>query len=48
MLRTIIIILFILFLLAAIPFVVEHVAENFDAPEYPYTGFTPDLPTWPY
>lgn len=35
-----------LFLLMALPFLLCHVAEHWDAPAYPYAGFTPDCPTW--
>ena len=34
------------FLLAASPFIYDHVTTNWDKPEYPYSGFTPDCPTW--
>ena len=34
------------FLLCAAPFIYDHVVENWDKPEYPYSGFTPDCPTW--
>ena len=27
-------------------FAIAHTAETWDAPEYPYTGFTPDCPEW--
>lgn len=32
------------FAVFALPFVAAHVQETWDAPEYPYTGFTPDCP----
>lgn len=35
-----------LFMLGASPFVIEHVQQNWDKPEYPYSGFTPDCPEW--
>lgn len=35
-----------LFILLCLPFVVIHVAEHWDDPIYPYSGFTPDCPTW--
>lgn len=35
-----------LFLLLGLPFVIAHVVDHWDAPEYPYSGFTPDCPTW--
>ena len=35
-----------LFLLLCLPFVTEHVGRNWDAPEYPHTGFCPESPTW--
>ncbi len=34
------------FALAAAPFVVAHVVDHWDAPEYPYSGFCPDCPVW--
>ena len=34
------------FLLVASPFIYDHVVENWDKPEYPYSGFGPDCPTW--
>lgn len=34
------------FFMMALPFIICHVAENWDAPEYPYSGFTPDCPSW--
>lgn len=34
------------FMVLASPFVVAHVAETWDAEEYPYTGFCPDCPEW--
>lgn len=46
------IILFLLvspFLALAAAFVVEDIIDRWDAPEYPYSGFCPDFPTWePY
>lgn len=33
-------------LVVAAPFIYDHVVENQDRPEYPYSGFTPDCPTW--
>lgn len=38
-------ILFI-FLLICLPFVVAHVAEHWDDPIYPYSGFSQDCPIW--
>lgn len=35
-----------IFCLLALPFVVAHVADTWDAPEYPHSGFSPDCPTW--
>lgn len=32
------------FALAAAPFVVAHVVDHWDAPEYPYSGFCPEAP----
>ena len=34
------------FMVLASPFVVAHVADTWDAEEYPYTGFCPDCPEW--
>lgn len=34
------------FMLLSLPFVVEHVQRNWDAPAYPHTGFCPESPTW--
>ena len=34
------------FMLLCLPFVVEHVQRNWDAPEYPHTGFCPDSRAW--
>lgn len=36
----------LLFFCISLPFVVAHVVEHWDAPEYPYSGFSPDCPTW--
>ncbi len=36
---------FMLFMIC-MPFVICHVAEHWDAPEYPHSGFCPDSPTW--
>lgn len=32
------------FLLLAAPFIVAHVADNWNAREYPHSGFRPDSP----
>lgn len=45
-LRVLFYILLFIFFSISIPFVVAHVAEHWDAPEYPHSGFTPDCPTW--
>lgn len=34
------------FFLLSIPFIAAHVADNWDAPIYPHSGFTPDCPSW--
>lgn len=34
----------VVFSVAAMPFVCAHVAETWDAEEYPYSGFCPDYP----
>lgn len=36
----------VLCILLSLPFVVSHVAEHWDDPIYPHSGFTPDCPTW--
>ncbi|MBQ3218880.1 MAG: hypothetical protein IJB33_08425 [Akkermansia sp.] len=38
--------LLFLFALMCLPFVVAHVAEHWDAPEYPHSGFSPECPEW--
>lgn len=43
---TIAIALCAVFCLLAMPFVLEHIAETWDAEEYPHSGFCPDFPTW--
>lgn len=32
--------------LISLPFVVAHVVDGWNAPEYPHSGYTPDCPTW--
>lgn len=32
------------FLLLSAPFIVVHVADTWNAPEYPHSGFCPDSP----
>ena len=46
LLRVLFYLLAFLFFLMALPFIICHVAEHWDAPEYPHTGYTPDCPTW--
>lgn len=36
----------LLLAMLALPFVICHVADTWDAPEYPHTGFCPDCPAW--
>ena len=36
-----------LVLLLGLPFVVLHVQDHWNAPEYPHSGFSPECPTWP-
>ncbi len=38
--------LFLMFCLMALPFVIAHVADTWNAPDYPHSGFSPDCPTW--
>ncbi len=35
-----------MFFLMALPFVFCHVADTWDAPAYPHSGFSPECPTW--
>ena len=35
-----------LIFLLCLPFMVEHVQEHWDDPIYPYSGFSPECPTW--
>lgn len=46
LLRILLYLLAIMFFLMGIPFVICHIADNWDAPEYPHSGFSPDCPTW--
>ena len=46
LLRILFYLLAIIFGMMCIPFVICHVADNWDAPEYPHSGFTPDCPEW--
>lgn len=36
----------VLFFLLCLPFVVAHVVDHWDDPIYPYSGFSPECPTW--
>ena len=46
MLRVLFYLLAFLFFMMALPFIICHVAEHWDAPEYPHSGFCPDCPAW--
>lgn len=46
LLRVLFYLLAFIFFLMALPFVFCHVADSWDAPVYPHSGFTPDCPTW--
>ena len=46
LLRILFYLILFIFLLICLPFVVVHVAENWDAADYPHSGFCPDCPTW--
>ena len=46
LLRVLFYLLAFAFFLMALPFIICHVAEHWDDPPYPYSGFTPDCPTW--
>lgn len=34
------------FIVAGLPFVAAHIADTWNAPEYPHSGFSPECPTW--
>lgn len=46
LLRVLFYLLAFLFFLMVLPFIICHVAEHWDDPPYPHSGFTPDCPTW--
>ncbi len=46
LIRVLLWLLFLMFCLMALPFVVAHMADRWEAPEYPHSGYTPDCPTW--
>ena len=46
LLRVLFYLLAFAFFMMALPFIICHVAEHWDDPPYPYSGFTPDCPTW--
>ena len=46
LLRVLFYLLAFAFFMMALPFIICHVAEHRDDPPYPYSGFTPDCPTW--
>lgn len=46
LLRILFYLILFIFLLICLPFVVIHVAEHWDDPIYPHSGFCPDCPTW--
>lgn len=46
LLRILFYLILFIFLLICLPFVVIHVAEHWDDPIYPYSGFSPECPTW--
>lgn len=43
-LHTLLMFFFGVFLLLSAPFIVAHVADTWNAPEYPHSGFCPDSP----
>ena len=43
-LHALMILFFSVFLLLSAPFIVAHVADTWNAPEYPHSGFRPDSP----
>ena len=46
LLRVLFYLLAIMFFLMCMPFVICHIADRWDAPEYPHSGFCPDCPEW--
>ncbi len=46
LLRFLFYLLAFMFFMMALPFIICHVAEHWDGPPYPHSGFTPDCPTW--
>lgn len=46
LLRVLLWLLFLMFCLMALPFVICHIADTWDAPAYPHSGFSPECPTW--
>ncbi len=43
-LHALMLLFFCLFLLLTAPFIAAHVADTWNAPEYPHSGFRPDSP----
>lgn len=43
-LHTLLMFFFGVFLLLSAPFIVAHVADTWNAPEHPHSGFCPDSP----
>ena len=35
-----------IFMVGASPFVIDHVVNHWNEPEYPHSGFGPDCPEW--
>lgn len=46
LLRFLFYLLAFLFFMMALPFVICHVAEHWDDPIYPHSGFSPEFPSW--
>lgn len=46
LLRFLFYLLAFIFFMMCMPFVICHIADRWDAPEYPHSGFVPDCPTW--
>ena len=46
LLRVLFYLLAFAFFMMALPFIICHVAEHWDDPPYPYSGFSPECPTW--
>ena len=46
LLRLLLYLLALMLFLICLPFFICHVANTWDAPAYPHSGFSPECPTW--